>query len=212
MPGPVWAIVGLCALIELVLTAADNGLIGSPQWRMYAIAFGGFHSQLFTGAWEPLFAGQRWTMFISHAFLHGDLLHMAMNMVVVLALGKMLSGMIGPWRVVATFLVTAIGGGLVFGLLNASEAPMVGASGAAFGFIGVWKYAEWVGRRQAGAPMQPLWGSLFALVIANVAIWFYLEGLLAWEAHLGGFVTGWLMGWLWRITAPGAGRRAAPPA
>ncbi|QDL93495.1 rhomboid family intramembrane serine protease [Paroceanicella profunda] len=212
VPGPIWLLVGICAAIELALTAADNGLIGAPDWRQWAVAYGGFHTPLISGSWAPLFEGQRWTMFLTHAFLHGDLMHMVMNMVVVLALGKLLSGIIGPWRTVATFLVTAVGGGAVFALLNTSGAPMVGASGAAFGFIGVWKYAEWYGRRQAGAPLQPLLASLGALVIANVAIWFYLEGLLAWEAHLGGFVTGWAMGWMWRITAPDAGRPAAPPA
>jgi len=38
--------------------------------------------------------------------------------------------------------------------------------------------------------MRPLWRSLIGLALLNVILWLALSGLLAWEAHLGGFIAG----------------------
>ena len=71
-------------------------------------------------------------MFVSHAFLHGSLLHMAMNMTILLALGRFTADRYGPGAVLPVFLLGAIAGGAVFGLLAGERLPMVGASGAVF--------------------------------------------------------------------------------
>ena len=42
--------------------------------------------------------------------------------------------------------------------------------------------------------MGPLWQSLLGLAVLNAVLWAALGGLLAWEAHLGGFVAGWAAG------------------
>jgi membrane associated rhomboid family serine protease len=144
-------------------------------------------------------------MFVSHAFLHGDIMHFALNSVVLLAVGKVIAAIVGPWRLLLLFAITAIAGALAFGLIARTNGPMVGASGAVFGFIGFWKYNEWRARALLGLSLQPIWSVIVALAIANVAVWFLLSGLVAWEAHLGGFVAGWAVGWLWRpVSRPGA--------
>ena len=45
---------------------------------------------------------------------------------------------------------------------------------------------------------QPL-RMVFGLVVMNVLLWFLVSGMLAWEAHLGGFVTGAILA---RIITP----------
>ena len=81
-------------------------------------------------------------------------------------------------------------GGLAFGLIGASPAPMVGASGGLFGLAGEWVVSEV--RAAAGRSARILRGvGLTALLVGlNGAAWVLQGGQLAWEAHLGGFLAG----------------------
>lgn len=180
-------------LPELVLTAADHGLVGSPRWRLSAYQHGAFWNGLLAD-WPALYPGQTAAMFVSHAFLHGGLLHLATNMAVLLGLGSHVANRTGAALFLPLYLVLAIGGGAGFALLSSGLQPMVGASGAIFGLLGIWKYWEWRARRLTGAPMGPLWQSLLGLAVLNAVLWAALGGLLAWEAHFGGFVAGWAAG------------------
>ncbi|MCC5991590.1 MAG: rhomboid family intramembrane serine protease [Rhodobacteraceae bacterium] len=185
----VLALVALTCLPEILLTLAEAGQISAGGLRQTAIAYGAFWNGLLLG-WEPLYAFQREVMFLSYALLHGGFLHLIGNMVAVLALGGIVVARIGARGFLLLYVVSAIGGGAGFALLAGTEAPMIGASGAVFGLIGAWKFWEWQLRHHLGSPMRPLWMSLLGLGVLNVALWLLLSGLLAWEAHLGGFVAG----------------------
>jgi membrane associated rhomboid family serine protease len=69
---------------------------------------------------------------------------------------------------------------------------MIGASGAVFGFIGVWQYYDLSFRLKRNESIKPFLGTIFALIIGNIIIAFFLGGGLAWEAHLGGFIVGFI--------------------
>jgi len=199
--GLVW-LVGAIALIEIVLSLADRGLIFDPSLRPRLYAVGAFWSGLLHGG-DPIFAAQPLTMFLTHALLHGGFLHMAMNMAILLALGKFAADRYGPVGVLPLFALGAIGGGAVFGLLAPGAHPMVGASGAVFAFLGLWIAWDWRRHRTHGAAVGPVMRRVLALAGINVLMYVALGGLLAWEAHLGGFLVGVLVGgWL-------EGRRAA---
>lgn len=185
-PAVLW-VVGLTCLPEIILTILET--IGFQGWRGTALALGAFWNGLLNG-WTPLFAGQREVMFLSYALLHGGLLHLIGNMVAVLALGGIVVARIGEKGFLLLYALTALGGAFGFALLSNSETPMVGASGAVFGLIGAWKFWEWQARQYFGSSMRPLWRSLIGLAALNLLLWVLLSGLLAWEAHLGGFVAG----------------------
>ena len=151
-----------------------------------------------------------WTSFVTYAFLHGGLLHLAMNGVFFLSVGGMLARVIGPARFLVLFIVTSISGALIFGLLADSRAPMVGASGALFGFIGALKAWEWKYIRQTGESARSFWRTIAALTVMNVALALLTQlmpqvGELAWQAHLGGFVGGFLIA---PLLAPGLAARS----
>jgi membrane associated rhomboid family serine protease len=211
-PTVLW-LVGLVCLPELIFQIGDTRLVGMPWLRNWAILHFGF--------WNPLLAGvpqvypfQREVMFVSYAFLHGGLLHLVGNMVVTLALAGIVVARSSDRGFVVLFLSSAIGGGVGYALLGHGGAPMVGASGAVFGLVGAWKYWEWCDRRALGAPLRPLWMSLVGLALLNLVLWWLLGGLLAWEAHLGGFLAGWLWAALvgpGNVGAAGA-PRVGPPA
>ncbi|MDW4496646.1 rhomboid family intramembrane serine protease [Sulfitobacter sp. D35] len=189
-PAFLWWLVGIMAAIELILAASDAGLLGLSGLRWVAFRFGAFWEPLLAGTLAPLFPGQTVTMFVTHAFLHGGLMHLLLNGVVLLALGKTVSARIGPARTLAVLLVSAVAGGAAFGLISTSTWPMIGASGAVFGLFGVWQAWQYEVSRRTGRPLQPVVNSVLALVVANILLAVVLSGGLAWEAHLGGWLAG----------------------
>lgn len=200
----VFALAGVFALIELVLQASDIGLLAPDlRWRAYELF--SFYDPWFD-AWlagGPAPPTTPWTL-LTHAFLHGDMTHLLLNAAVFLALGHLSMRIFGaPW-LFAIFVVTAIGGALFFGLVRDTELPLVGASGAVFGLIGALKYVELRVIRRYGGSMNQYWRVILALVAVNVLMAIGLGGYLAWEAHLGGFLTGWALGWAFMPRGGGA--------
>ncbi|MFO1210590.1 MAG: rhomboid family intramembrane serine protease [Amaricoccus sp.] len=196
LPAELWALVGVIALIEVILSLADNGIIFDPSLRGRVFIAGAFWSRLLHGD-APLYAMQPVTMFVSHAFLHGSLLHMVMNMTILLALGRFTADHYGPRVILPVFLISAVAGGAVFGLLARGAYPMVGASGAVFGFLGLWIAWDWRRHRALGLSTAPVLRRVAVLAVVNVVVYVGLKGLLAWQTHLGGFLAGLVCGaWL----------------
>ena len=193
LPWQLWFLAGTIVAIELWLSASDRGWI-DPDWRTYALLNGAFWRPVATGAAAPLFDEQWLTMYVSHAFLHGGIVHVALNSTVLLALGKHIAARTGPWSLLSLFVVSAVAGALGFQLLSTSNAPMVGASGAVFGFLGLWLYWDFIHRRRRRLSITPVLKTVVGLIAANVLIYFAFSGTLAWEAHLGGFVAGFAAG------------------
>lgn len=207
VPLSVWVLAALLAGPELVLFGADLGLWGSARWRPVAYADGAFWAGLLYG-WTPNYALQPVTMFATHAWLHEGPWHLAGNLAAFLWLGPQLVGRRGAAGLVLFWCVAVPAGGLAFGLIGSSPAPMVGASGGLFGLAGEWVMAEV--RAAKGLPARAMRGlGLTALLLAfNLAAWALQGGHLAWEAHLGGFVAGLGLATLW---PPGPAGMCPPP-
>jgi membrane associated rhomboid family serine protease len=213
VPRVLWALVLASVIPELLFQAAEAGLVFAPDLRLRAMALFAFDDRVWDGRLDGLYPGHRWVMLVSHAFLHGGLAHLAMNAVVLLALGKYLAALIGPWRLLPLYVLSAAAGAVAFGAIADTALPMAGASGAAMGFIGLWQAGEWRWRRRAGAPVTPIRNMMIGLVLANLILWIAMQGLIAWEAHLGGFLAGGLLGFAWRVLSiPGGWQRAGPRA
>lgn len=187
---------GLVALPELVLLLADHGLIGSTRWRPLAWQYGGFWAGLLRG-WRSNFAAQPATMFVTYAFLHAGPGHMIGNVVTLLTIGGPLLERFGTRGFLAIYAAAILGGGLAFGLLSASPAPMVGASGAIFGLAGAWTWLQATDRAQdgagPGAVALRVAGIMAGLALLNLVMWLLAGGVLAWETHLGGYLAGLAM-------------------
>ncbi len=193
------ALIGLIlvnVVIEAVLFGADLGLWGAPLWRGAAYAAGAFWTPLLQGA-KPLYPGQPVTMFASYAVLHGGWLHLAVNMIALFSFGTVIIQRIGQRRFLLAYASAAGGGAIAFALLSRSALPMVGASGALFGLLGIWVCWDYLERRHRGGPIWTTARALVFLVIYNLVFWLLLRGNLAWETHLGGFVAGWLLALHW---------------
>ncbi|PYF97761.1 Membrane associated serine protease, rhomboid family [Georgenia satyanarayanai] len=162
------AIIALCLVAYVVLRAADARvpLVFVP----------------FAGESEPY-------RFLSAAFLHGGFLHLAVNMYALWIVGSVLEPALGRWRFAALYLVSAVGGSVGV-LLFASPyeiewiTPVVGASGAVFGLFG----AVGLALRRLGRDTT----QILVLIVINTVIGFTIPNI-AWQAHLGGLVTGALL-------------------
>jgi len=193
-PGYLWVLVGVMAVIEALLGLSDAGYLMPEGLRWSAFALGAFWQPLLSGQVAPIYPGQTVVMFLSYAFLHGGLAHLALNSVVLLALGKLATVRIGMTRTLAVLALSAVGGALVFGLLSTGGVPMIGASGAVFGLLGLWQAWDYRMRKRMGQPLKPVLTTILALIVANVVFFVILGGGLAWEAHLGGWLVGWIAG------------------
>jgi len=160
--------------------------------------------------------GRPWTA-LTYAFLHGSWLHVGLNSVWLAAFGTPIARRCGTVRFLALAAVSAIGGAVLYALMNPMQVmPMIGASGAVSGLMAAASWFifaptgwHWEGRltEPHERPRQPL-----ADLVRNrpflifLAIWFgtnYLfaivqpialtEGSVAWEAHVGGFLSGLLL-------------------
>ena len=191
----VLALAGLCCVTELVLIAADFGLIGSTRWRGLAYQNGAFWAGLLFD-WRPNYVAQPWTMFLSYAFLHSGLSHLAGNMLILFLLGPLVLAHVGQGKLLVIYVLSAIGGGAGYALLGNSLQPVVGASGALFGLVGALVFWEFADRRREGKGLWLVSGIVLVLALMNSVFWVLLDGVLAWETHLAGFVTGWVTAWL----------------
>jgi membrane associated rhomboid family serine protease len=197
-PAVIWLFAAIFAGIEALLTASDFGLAprGLRQGFYLLFAFYDFWFESWrAGEGAPV---TLWWSFLTHAFLHGGFAHMAMNTVVFVALGAHLCRAVGELATLLLFAGCAVGGALAFGLIadtGAQFVPMVGASGALFGFLGAMKRWEWRYVTAYDLPKRRFWRTIIALAGVNVLLtvgFASAGGGVAWEAHLGGFVAGWL--------------------
>ena len=121
---------------------------------------------------------------ITSAFLHASLLHLGTNMITLYIVGAPLERVLRPARYLIVYFLSALGGSLFSVWLSPEFSIGVGASGAIFGLFG----ALVVLRRQVGAEA----GALAVLIGLNLVISFTLPNI-AWQAHIGGLITGVLV-------------------
>lgn len=148
--------------------------------------------------------GSIWTL-VTSMFLHADLGHLLANMYSLYVLGVICEQMFGRRRYLITYFGGGIAGGLLFVLLRHGEAAAaVGASGAIFSLLGLYGAFLLQLRKNAGgdgkAHIQSLdaaWHNFIVILLINAVI-VPMQGNIAWEGHLGGFVFGGLYG-MWFI-------------
>lgn len=150
-------------------------------------------------AYAPLTTeAEPWRMLTS-AFLHsqGFLLHIAFNMYALWILGSALEPALGRSRFLALYLVSAFAGSVGVLLISPVDTAVVGASGAIFGLFG----ALFVVVRKRGGDVR----QLVVLIAINAVLGFMGSGI-AWQAHLGGLVAGFLGGLVFAYAPQGPRR------
>lgn len=160
------------------------------------------------------------TSFVTYNFLHGDMTHLVINSVWMLAMGSAVAKRIGNLRFVLFSFICGLFAALAHMLAHFGEvAPVIGASGAISGHMAAAiRFLFSVDNNREGArklqsdlrsiPLKRLSMALRdARVIAILVIWLLTNvisgmgiipmddgsNLIAWEAHIGGFIAGLLL-------------------
>lgn len=139
--------------------------------------------------------GGEWWRLVSSMFLHGGMLHIAFNMIVLLQVGSLVERMFGSMRFTLLYLVAGICGSLASVLWN-QNVNSVGASGAIFGIIGA--LLAFVRQPDSGVPptiASSMRGSIMGFLLINVVaglIYPFTDN----AAHFGGLAGGYVMGLL----------------
>lgn len=163
-------------------------LLVDPVARYEIFTSWGFVPGAFTGktpwAWHTLLTP------LTHIFIHGSWMHLLLNGTMMLVMGMFTENVFGPRRMLFFFFVCGILGAAFYFLLNPfSAAPVIGASGGISGLFAMTFLLMRergmmgpVGRRGVW-PFVLLWMA----VIVGMGL---LGGDIAWQAHLGGFLSG----------------------
>jgi membrane associated rhomboid family serine protease len=144
----------------------------------------------------------RYWQIITYAFLHGDVMHLFLNLLMLVFIGGELEATWGTARFLRYYFFCAISAGLLYLVLqmfrgDGLHTPMVGASGAIYGLL--MAYGLIFGERVLLFMMLfPLKAKYFVWILAGIELMttvFSGHGGLASAAHLGGMAAGF--GYLW---------------
>ena len=194
-PG-VKTLVLICTGVFLVQTLVQ--LLVSPEFEYHRI------KQVFGLVVSAVIPGMRIWQPFTYIFLHGGLMHLLINMLMLWMFGRELELVWGRRRFYNYFLLCGVGAGLINVLVKTipvffgrppSDIPTVGASGAIFGILiaNAILFPDrriWLFPLPVTIPMRPY-------VAVMGAIEFFLTlgsggDNVAHICHLGGMLVGWL--------------------
>ena len=146
------------------------------------------------------FSGEWWRL-LTNIFVHGGLLPHRLQHVGLWNLGALCESLYGRWTYAAIYLICGVGASLASAAWH-PHTPSVGASGAIFGLAGALIAAFKLG--EFSVPRSALSGtlrSLGAFVVYNLIFGAIIPGIDN-TAHIGGLITGLLVGALIAFIAP----------
>jgi rhomboid protease GluP len=138
---------------------------------------------------------QAWRL-LSYGALHGGALHLFMNGLALVGLGRITEAVFGGARFLLILLISVLAGGCLsqWGGVSVS----VGVSGGVFGLMGALvAYGLWH-RAALPPPLRELFGRrLYPWVALNLLLGLPMAGIVDNYAHIGGLCAGAAMGpWL----------------
>jgi len=151
------------------------------------------------GNYGPWTLNGDWWRLITAGFVHGGLLHIAFNMWCLWSLGQLSERLFGRFQTFFIYILTGVGGALLSIAHNPRNLE-VGASGAIFGIAGALLAGVKFGNLAISAgEKRSVFSSMVFFVGINFALGAGLMGNIFSAnidnfCHLGGFVTGLLMG------------------
>lgn len=195
--GLIFLVNGLMFLLVLLVPVAASGDQGGPGrfFRFDVVSL-----IRYGAGYGPLvFELGEWWRLVTPIFLHGGILHIVFNSMVLVQLGPLVEEEYGTERFFLVYLASGIAGNVASQLLGSH--PTVGASSAILGLMGLLLV---YGFRRGG-----VFGQNLRAAIGRYAIYIFVFSLLPgvdFLSHAGGFACGCLLG---LVVPPGPFRNRA---
>lgn len=211
-----WLLIASC--VGVFVYQLSLGL-DTPQGEAFILSYGLVPGRVFGGLDGPAMSGAPMaeaTLFTS-MFLHGGILHLGFNMLFLWIFGDNVEGAMGHVRFLMFYLLTGLAAALTQGFMDVnSQVPMVGASGAISGVLGAYLLLYPTANVRVLLFLGVVLTSFRIPAVIVLGLWFALqvlssqmapdgqEGGVAFWAHIGGFVAGMVLVWIFvrRTTSP----------
>ncbi|MGD2083023.1 MAG: rhomboid family intramembrane serine protease [Chromatiales bacterium] len=183
----------LCGLVFIVELGTGNALVGSlALWPLGLQGAGSLGGSQFR-PWQ----------IVTYAFLHGGLLHLALNMYALWLFGAPLERRWGSQRFAAFYFICVMGAALMHLAVaevelahGAMAYPVVGASGGVFGLLLAFGMLYPNVELLLLIPPMPVKARWFVIGYGALELFAGVTGTaagMAHFAHLGGMLTGYLL-------------------
>lgn len=144
----------------------------------------------------------QWYRIVTAGFLHGNIMHIFVNMISLWSLGRFMEYVLGQFKMATLYMLSLIASSIAVVLWADPQSASLGASGAIFGLFGA-LFA--IGLR-LGKPGMDLVKSNIGILVLNLVITFTIPAI-SWQAHIGGLIAGFVLGFILytppkRIAAP----------
>ena len=191
-------LIGLC-LVLYALNTIFTAQVATPSGGTKTIgllyAFGNFNVP------QGINELQLWRLF-TYQFLHGNLLHLGMNMMALYVFGPLIEKWWGPRRFLAFYLLCGACGAWLMAMfafnpdiINGEKAWLVGASGSIFGVLVA--SAMLYPKDEVKLIIPPMWVTVRKLAIIFIALsivsMFFGYNAGGNAAHIGGALFGYLL-------------------
>ncbi len=194
LPAAVTLVFLAIAGVEVGLSLAEAGLIGGPGaigWRLALIRDYGFSGEMF----DWMIANWRFPLSevpraVTYSFVHLGFTHAIFAVVLLLALGKMVSEAMGQVAFLTIFFASGILGAVLYALVLNDPVWMVGAYPSVYGLIGGYSFVMWRRLSSLGEAQYRAF-SLIAVLMGIQLLWgVFFEAGTQWLAELFGFFVG----------------------
>jgi len=139
----------------------------------------------------------------THLFVHGGVLHLVGNMVFLFCFGNAVNAKLGHWQFAVAYLLLGALAGLCF-LPFLGGRSLVGASGGIMGIVGLFvvmfprndvEVLYWFGWLWAGMTRVSAYAVVLFFVVGDlIGVLIDRQGAVAYVAHLGGALGGFVLG------------------
>lgn len=210
--------VGLIAVNSLIFLFSI--MMGREGFQMFTFQYGYIPYELVTSVeLTPEIPASAWLTPFSSMFMHGGWMHLIGNMLFLWIYGNNIEDYFGPVKFLFFYVIAGLAAITLYTLFDSySQIPLVGASGAIAGVMGAYMVLHPNARITA---LVVFFFIQFVTVPAKVVlgIWIAYQllmsftslgaggGGVAWMAHVGGFVFGYLV---MRIIVRFRGRGVTP--
>jgi membrane associated rhomboid family serine protease len=202
-PVVTWALIALNCVVFLYQVS-----LSGPELEVFLLRYALIPARYFAPDAPSSLSVLDYLPFVTNMFLHGGWLHLILNMWTLWLFGRTVEDRFGSGRYLLFYLLCGAVASTTHALVNAtSEIPALGASGAIAGVLGCYMRMFPLSRVVVMIPILffPFFFELPAIVFTG--LWFLVQVMqgtadlfappagagVAWWAHIGGFVAGFLL-------------------